>query len=143
MHQDERAAQGARIDRLAQSLQRGDARILIAVRSGDQRQDRPIMGAAHQRHRNARTRVAQRRNFEVPGYRLPGTRAQRSQLREFIGVRSARNRQEREPAAQKLAHLHGTSFDETWFSAMTHLPSRLRISRVLMPSCGFSGRSSW
>ena len=34
------------------------------------------------------------------------------------------------------------SRDETWFSAITHLPSRLRIRRVLMPSCGFCGRSS-
>lgn len=43
-------------------------------------------------------------------------------------------------AEAATADRYGVSVAETWFSAMTHLPSRLRISRVLIPSRVFCER---
>jgi hypothetical protein len=105
MHQDQRAAQSARIDRLAQSLQCADAGVFIAVSSGDQRQHRPFARAAHERYRDPRAVVAQRGDLQVAGNRLPGTRAQRSKLREIAGMRTARHGQERHHNARD--HTHG------------------------------------
>ena len=76
MNQDERTAQGVRIDRLAQSLQRADARVFIAVSSGDQRQHRPFARAAHERYRDAR--AARRHARGPPGSRKPPLRHSRA-----------------------------------------------------------------